>query len=84
MVEIRYQIVSAAGQRLKQVLLVGTRYAVCRRQFSTIPGTRTERKLMDYQSHMHKFGVLLAESYVMMVVGKCLHEFRDIMAQELK
>lgn len=31
MVEIRYQIVAAAGYRLKQALLIGTRYAVCRR-----------------------------------------------------
>jgi acyl-CoA oxidase len=33
MVEIRYQIVAAAGIKTRQALIIGTRYAVCRRQF---------------------------------------------------
>jgi hypothetical protein len=54
---------------LKKALIIGTRYAVCRRQFITEPGATRERKILDYQSHMFKFGPLLAETYVMMSVG---------------
>jgi acyl-CoA oxidase len=39
---------------------------------------------MDYQAHMFKFGPLLAESYVMRVVGFQLHLYREIMNKELK
>lgn len=69
MVEIRYQIVGGAGHALRKALIIGLRYAVCRRQFSTLPGTKQERKILDYQSHMFKFGPLLADAYVMMLVG---------------
>jgi len=31
MVEIRYQIVAYAGEKIKQALIIGTRYAACRR-----------------------------------------------------
>lgn len=74
MVEIRYQIIAAAGMHIKKALLVGTRYAVCRRQFASVSGSKVERKIMDYQSHLHKFGPLLSEVYVTMIVGKWLHE----------
>ncbi len=40
--------------------------------------------MLDYQAHMFKFGPLLAESYVMMLVGKYLHEQRNIMNAEIK
>jgi len=33
------------------------------------PGATLERKILDYQSHMFKFGPLLAETYVMLTVG---------------
>jgi hypothetical protein len=48
MVEIRYQIVALAGYKVRQALLIGMRYAACRRQFSTIPGEQIERKILDY------------------------------------
>jgi len=31
MVEVRYQIVASAGQNIRKALIIGTRYAVCRR-----------------------------------------------------
>jgi hypothetical protein len=31
MVEIRYQIVAGAGHKIRNALIIGTRYAVCRR-----------------------------------------------------
>jgi len=39
MVEIRYRIIAGAGHAIRKALLIGTRYAVCRRQFSTIAGS---------------------------------------------
>lgn len=39
MVEIRYQIVAAAGSRIRNALIIGTRYAVCRRQFASVSGS---------------------------------------------
>ena len=65
MVEIRYAIVVGAGIYLRKALIIGCRYAVCRRQFATIPGEKVERKILDYQALMYKYGPLLAESYVM-------------------
>lgn len=79
MVEIRYQIVAAAGQKIRQALIIGTRYAVCRRQFQTVQGSKIERKIIDYQAHMFKFGPLLAESYILMLVGVELHGYRNQM-----
>jgi acyl-CoA oxidase len=84
MVEIRYQIVANAGHTIRKALIIGVRYAACRRQFSSIPGTKEERKLLDYQAHMFKLGPILADSYVMCVVGVQLHKFRDIMNEEVK
>jgi alkylation response protein AidB-like acyl-CoA dehydrogenase len=48
MVMTRMNIISGAGLFLSRALLIATRYAVCRRQFKTIPGQKNERKLADY------------------------------------
>ena len=48
MVGIRTQLVFNAGGCLRRALLIGIRYAACRRQFTTIPGAKVERKLLDY------------------------------------
>lgn len=69
MVNIRHQLVAAAGPTLKKALLIGLRYSVCRRQFATHPGNNIERKLLDYQSHMFKLGPVLADSYIMTCMG---------------
>ncbi|CDW75768.1 acyl-coenzyme a oxidase [Stylonychia lemnae] len=56
----RVQIISYAPFAIFQALQIGTRYAVVRRQFSTLDGTKLERKLLDYQTHMYKYAPLLA------------------------
>jgi len=48
MMFIRVSIALGAGKTLAAGLTIGTRYAVVRRQFSTVDGTKLERKLMDY------------------------------------
>lgn len=40
------------------------RYAVCRRQFRTLPGSREERKLLDYQTHMAIIAPVLSYAFV--------------------
>lgn len=77
MVEIRYRIIAGAGHAIRKALLIGTRYAVCRRQFTTIAGSTQERKIIDYQAHMFKFGPLLAEAYVLMTASVYLFRGRE-------
>ena len=48
--------------------LFGIRYGVIRRQFSTEVGNE-ERKIMDYQTHQHTFGVLISKAIVLAIVG---------------
>lgn len=64
MVEIRQQIIVMAGPALLKACQTAVRYAVCRKQFSTIPGNSEERKLLDYQTHMFKLGPLVAQGFV--------------------
>lgn len=65
MMLIRLQIASGVPVYLASAVKIGVRYAVCRRQFKTMHGSKSERKIMDYQSHMVKFGPLVAKSYAM-------------------
>jgi acyl-CoA oxidase len=50
MVGIRTLIIATAGPALLKCLKVAVRYAACRRQFQTVPGSKVERKILDYQS----------------------------------
>ena len=74
MLETRVWIAGNAAQTLAQALTIAIRYAVVRRQFSTLEGTRQERKLLDYQTHMFKFGPLIAYTYVMNVAARYQYE----------
>ena len=76
MVHVRYLITWAANFWLRKSLIIGVRYAVCRRQFLSLPDSKVERKLMDYQSHMFKFCPLVAETYVSAQVA---HEMTALM-----
>ena len=63
MLETRVWIAGQSGSSLAMALTIAGRYSVVRRQFSTMEGTRLERKLLDYQTHMFKFAPLLAYSF---------------------
>lgn len=65
MMYVRVSIALGCAKTLAVALTIGTRYAVVRRQFSTVDGTKLERKLLDYQTHMFKFAPLLAYTYAM-------------------
>ena len=83
MVELRFEIIAVAPLLLRKALTIGVRYAVCRRQFNTEVGSRQERKLMDYQTHMFKFSPILADTYVMSVVATELNILMNNMHKEI-
>ena len=56
MVKTRLMLIEKSGYALHRYILIAARYAVCRRQFSSISGTKIERKLLDYQTHLHLIG----------------------------
>lgn len=84
MVEIRQQIIVMAGPALMKALQIAVRYSVCRRQFANVPGSEKERKILDYQTQMFKLGPLVANAFVMQIVGKELMAMQNIMKQQLK
>jgi hypothetical protein len=63
--------------------MIAARYAVVRRQFSTIDGSKQERKLLDYQTHMFKFGPLLAYIMVMNFASMYLFKEHETLVGEL-
>ena len=73
-----------SGATLAMGLQIAGRYSVVRRQFSTQEGTRLERKLLDYQTHMFKFGPLLAYAYAFNATGQHLFEQHKALLAELK
>lgn len=62
MLNIRVQIVQGASYHLGHGLTIATRYASVRRQFANVEGSKLERKILDYQTHMFKLAPLLAYS----------------------
>ena len=84
MMETRVWIAGNSGFSLAMALTIAGRYSVVRRQFSTIEGTRLERKLLDYQTHMFKFGPLLAYSYAFNSASQHLFTQHAALLSELK
>jgi acyl-CoA oxidase len=70
MMMVRTHIVRYAGMCLMKALKVAIRYACVRRQFRTLEDDKKERKLIDYQTHMHKLGPLLARGFIIQVNGE--------------
>jgi len=63
MVRIRLGMVHESHKYLSKGLTIAGRYAVVRRQFANLPEKKVERKLLDYQAHMHVIAPLLAYAY---------------------
>jgi acyl-CoA oxidase len=71
MVITRTNIIRDSSVSLKIALVVATRYAVCRRQFKTLPDSPDqERKLIDYQTHMQIIGTNLANYLVFALLAQ--------------
>lgn len=72
MVITRLMIIFGASYAIFRSSTIATRYAVCRRQFANQSGTKEERKLIDYQTHMHILGPHIANAYVIYLTGRTL------------
>ena len=83
MVAIRQQLITISGPVLLRGLKVAVRYSACRRQFSTQVGTRVERKILDYQSQMFKLGPLMADAFMMVIVGTFLIQYHQVVDKEV-
>mmetsp|Transcript_43335 Transcript_43335/g.41738 ORF Transcript_43335/g.41738 Transcript_43335/m.41738 type:complete len:106 (-) Transcript_43335:148-465(-) len=76
MLQMRVGMVYDAHKFLSKGLTIAGRYAAVRRQFATLDEKKVERKLIDYQTHMHKIAPLVAYSYAMAAcTNKCLQTF---------
>jgi len=84
MMETRVFIVGNAPQSLAMALNIATRYAVVRRQFATLEsGNKLERKLLDYQTHMFKFGPLLAATFALNFAAQYLQKQHVALIEEI-
>eukprot|EP00350_Pseudokeronopsis_sp_OXSARD2_P006783 CAMPEP_0170566134 /NCGR_PEP_ID=MMETSP0211-20121228/79643_1 /TAXON_ID=311385 /ORGANISM="Pseudokeronopsis sp., Strain OXSARD2" /LENGTH=384 /DNA_ID=CAMNT_0010887223 /DNA_START=830 /DNA_END=1984 /DNA_ORIENTATION=- len=63
MMHSRFHIIKVGWTHLAKALTITIRYSVIRRQFSNVDGSSMERKLLDYQTQMHKIAPLLAYCY---------------------
>ena len=70
MMAIRMQIVSSAGLVTMWSTQTAIRYCCVRRQFSTIQGSRDERKVIDYQTTSFTLGRLLSRGIVLALAGE--------------
>ena len=84
MMETRVWIAGMSPGFLAMGLTIAGRYSVVRRQFSTQEGTRLERKLLDYQTHMFKFAPLLAYSFAFNAAAHHLFDQHRALLNELK
>lgn len=69
MMYIRMLIVRNCGFASQMANLFALRYLSVRRQFSTMQGSREERKVIDYQTSMHIYAKNLARSTTMWSCG---------------
>ena len=51
MLYIRVMLIKTSAKFLFNALTIALRYAAVRRQFSTLPDSKQERRLIDYQTH---------------------------------
>jgi len=73
MVTTRMNITRGCGYAIMKSLIIAGRYAVCRRQFKTTPGSKKERKLIDYQTHLQLIGNNMANAYVLLMTREILY-----------
>jgi acyl-CoA oxidase len=83
MLETRVWIAGNSGSAIAAGLTIAGRYSVVRRQFSSQEGTKLERKLLDYQTHMFKFGPLLAYAFAFNFSSQHLFRLHSELIKEL-
>jgi acyl-CoA oxidase len=77
---MRNIITSMCGHQAFLSIKLGLRYAIVRRQFKTIHGSKIERPLIDYQTHLNIYGTLVAKAFAIHFTGMYINDqFRDMM-----
>jgi acyl-CoA oxidase len=84
MLETRVWIAGNAAHGIAMALSIAGRYSVVRRQFSSQDGTKLERKLLDYQTHMFKFAPLLAYCQAFNFASQDLFRNHTLLLEEMK
>ena len=74
MVQMRLYIIQGAADRILNAAMIATRYAACRRQFKTTPGSNQERKLIDYQTHIALLGTNISNAWVLAMTVTLIRE----------
>jgi acyl-CoA oxidase len=77
MIEMRLMLCFGASYIMQVAVRQATRYAACRRQFRTIPGSKEERKLIDYQTHMAVLAPNLATAIVLNLASLKVRELNN-------
>jgi hypothetical protein len=72
MVKTRLSLILLCGVNLIQSGIIAVRYAVCRRQFANKRGTKEERQLIDYQTHMAQIAPPIANGMVILITYKLM------------
>ena len=83
MVMTRVALSMGAAFGIISASLVAVRYAICRRQFATIKGSKQERKLIDYQTHMALLGSNLAKGYVYLFASLTIDDLLKLAYKEV-
>lgn len=75
MVSTRLLIMYGTAQHILEASVTAIRYAAVRRQFANQVGSEMERKLLDYQTHMHTLGPALAMG---VTIAFSCHKIREL------
>lgn len=67
-------ITFGASFNILRAAAVAVRYAVCRRQFANMQGSRAERKLLDYQIHMDTLASVIANGICLNLSAREINE----------
>lgn len=84
MLQTRLMLMYLSAHTLLYGITMVTRYAVCRRQFANQKGSKKERKLLDYQSHMLQLAPVLAKAYVQQIVSVYVDDLVEASDAQIK
>jgi len=85
MMLIRTTIILECPHFSARTLVIALRYSAVRRQFATIKGSKSERKIIDYQTFQADLTPLLAKHMTQMVVSTFVrNEFHEMQMQVYK
>lgn len=84
MMLIRMTIITDVPNFLLSALQIALRYASVRRQFSTVHGSKDERKIIDYQTMQHQLTPTLAQGIMQAANRHFFREQYKLMIDDIK